>query len=243
MARFDNAGDIINRAALEIGLVPVSDPVGSTDEAFIQLTGLLTSAGQEMVELHPWQVLTSVFEFTTTDLDTGSYDLPDDYSYMIDQTGWDRSNDLPVAGPLSAQDWTYLEGRDLVSSTIYASFRELDGKMNLFPQPPPVGLRVTFEYMGRNWLREQGASDAFRDTVGSGDDIILFEPILMVKFLKLKFLSAKGFDATTAALEFDNIFQGRIGKNTGAPILSASNTGGYPYLNSYRNLPDTNYGR
>jgi len=243
MARYATANDIINRAAVEVGLSTVTDPVSSIDDAFVQLVTLLDSCGQELIELNQWQQFVKQYEIITQAGDTGEYDLPDDFAYMIDQTGWDRSNDLPVAGPLSAQDWTYLEGRDLVSSTIYASFRELDGKMNLFPQPPPVGLRVTFEYMGRNWLREQGAVDAFRDTVGSGDNIVLFEPILMVKFLKLKFLSAKGFDATTAALEFDNIFQGRIGKNTGAPILSASNTGGYPYLNSYRNLPDTHYGR
>ncbi|HUW15169.1 MAG TPA: hypothetical protein VM537_35960 [Anaerolineae bacterium] len=242
MARFDNAGDIINRAALEIGLVPVSDPVGSTDEAFIQLTGLLTSAGQEMVELHPWQVLTSVFEFTTTDLDTGSYDLPDDYSYMIDQTGWDRTNKVMISGPLSPQDWTYLKGRDLVNQTIYASFRLMDAKFDLFPQPPPVGLQVSFEYINRNWVRL--SDDSRADSIQNSSDTVLYEPILIIKFLKAKFLEAKGFDPSSARLEFENMMNSRTGKDTGAPILSAGRNGrGYPYLNSLYNTPDTGYGR
>ena len=37
MPRLITATDIINRAALEVGLSPVSDPVTNTDENFIQL--------------------------------------------------------------------------------------------------------------------------------------------------------------------------------------------------------------
>jgi len=90
MARQQTANDIINRAALEVGLTPVADPAGSVAEEFVQLKGLLTAAGQELVELHPWQFLTGLFEFTTEESDSGDYDLPDDFAYMIDQTGWDR---------------------------------------------------------------------------------------------------------------------------------------------------------
>lgn len=241
MARFSIASDIINRAALEIGLVPVDDPVGSPDEAFVQLTGLLTSAGQEMVELHPWQALVRTFELTTADTDTGTYELPDDYSYMIDQTGWDRTNRVAIAGPLSAQDWTYLKGRDLVSQTIYASFRLIDSKFDLFPQPPPIGLQISFEYINRNWVERSDGS--FADNIENGSDKVLYEPILIIKFLKAKFLEAKGFDPSSARMEFENMFNSRTGKDTGAPILSAGKNGrGYPYLNSFYNTPDTGYG-
>jgi len=31
----------------------------------------------------------------------GTYDLPADFNYMIDQTGWDRTNRVSIGGPLS----------------------------------------------------------------------------------------------------------------------------------------------
>ncbi len=243
MARYSNANEILNRTALEVGLVPIADPVASADESFIQLTGLLTSAGQEMVELHPWQILRGVYEFTTLDTDSGTYDLPEDFSYMIDQTGWDQTNRVAIGGPLSAQDWSYLIGRDLVSQSIYASFRLVDGLFDLFPQPPPANLKIRFEYISRNWVRETGQSEPNRDDIGSGTDLVMYEPILIIKFLKVKFLSAKGFDTTAAALDFETLFLSRTGKDEGSPILSASSSQrGFPYLSPIYNVGDSGFG-
>ncbi len=243
MARLSTANDIINRVAVEIGLSKVTDPLSSADEAFVQLSELLNAAGQELVELHQWQALVRVFELTTALGDTGSYNLPDDFSYMIDQTGWDKSNRVAIGGPLSAQDWSYLAGCDLISQSIYASFRLVDNKFDIYPQDPvPDGLNIRFEYMSRNWVQEQ-PSGLRKDLVTEGADIVLYEPILAIKFLKVKFLQAKGFDTTAAAQELENMFTSRTGKDTGASILSASNNSrGFPYLHPYYNTADTGYG-
>ncbi len=243
MARFDTANGIINRAAVECGLLKDASPVESSDESFIQLTELLNACGQELVELHEWQLLVGKHQIITSNADSGSYDLPDDFSYMIDQTGWEHSNTTPLGGPLSAQDWTYLLGRNLVSDTIYASFRLVDNKFDIFPQNPvPDGLDINFEYINRNWVEEAGAG-LRKDAVTIGSDVVLYDPIMTVKFLRLKFLSAKGFDTAAAAVEFQTMFDSRTGKDTGAPILSASNNSrGYPYLQPYRNTGDSNFG-
>jgi len=241
MARLATANDIITRAAAEVGLKKVTDPLSSTDDNFIQLAELLNGVGQELVELHPWQTLSMPFQLTTQLGDTGTYDLPDDYSYMVDQTGWERTNRVPIGGPLSAQDWAYLDGRNLVSQSIYASFRIDQNSFQLYPQPPPVGLDVNFEYISRNWIRTQ--ADVRHDLIQSGSDFVLYEPIVAIKFLKAKWLEAKGFDASSARLEFENMFNSRTGKDEGAPILSASSRGAaFPYISPYVNTPDTGYG-
>jgi hypothetical protein len=241
MARVSTANAIINRVAVEVGLLRDANPFGSSDESFIQLSELLNAAGQELVEMHPWQVLVQPFDVTTQDTDSGTYDLPDDFSYMIDQTGWDRTNNVQIGGPLSAQDWSYLKGRDLVSQSIYASFRLVDNKFDLFPQPPPTGLNVSFEYISRNWVAP--TENTRDDIVTNGNDTVLYEPIMAIKFLKLKFLSAKGFDIGPALAEFELIFNSRTGKDEGAAILNASNTGRtFPYLNGYYNVGDTGFG-
>jgi hypothetical protein len=242
VARFESANTIINRAALQVGLVPSTDPVASTDESYIQLVGLLNSVGQELVEMHPWQILEKNFSLTTQNGDSGDYDLPDDFSYMIDQTGWDRTNRVRIGGPLSPQDWSYLEGRDLVSQSIYASFRLVEAKFSIYPQPPPIGLEINFKYINRNWCQATGSMEP-QDVILQGSDIVLYEPVLAVKFLKAQFLEAKGFDSTSARAEFENMFLSRTGKDVGAEIINAGNRGaGIPFLNGFYSVPDTGYG-
>ena len=243
MPRLSTANDIINRAAVQCGLPKSNDPVGSTDETFVRLTELLNGAGQELVDLNPWQILQKPYQIVTTDLDTGNYDLPDDFGYMIDQTGWERSNAVPLGGPLSPQDWTYLKGLDLVSQTIYASFRLVDNKFAIYPQPPPVGLDINFEYISLYWTATQGDTTNRYDTIRSGSDLVLFDTNMTVRFLKCKFLESTGMDASSARMEFDLSFAGLIGKDVGSPVLNASNgSRGYPYLSPYRNTGDQGYG-
>lgn len=246
MARIESASTIINRAALEVGLTPDNDPVGSSDQNFLQLTGLLNAAGQELIELYPWQRFTKTYQFNTTDDATGSgeYTLPTDFCYMIDQTGWDRTNKLAVGGPLSAQDWTYLKGRDLAQSTIYVSFRQWEGAIRVFPDSPvPSDLDIAFEYVSRYWCSDGTETVPTADTVVQSGDLVYYEPILAVKYLKAKWLESKGFDPSTARLEFENMFNSRSGKDKGAPVLNASGANrGYPYLNPFHSTPDTGYG-
>jgi len=248
MARFDTAADIINQAASECGLTAVTDPFASADPAFIQLRNILTSAGQEMVGAHEWQKLIKEHEIvfgTTVPPDPAfpnRFDLPDDFAWIIDQTGWTPTNagmGLPLGGPLTPQDWTYLVATNLANSTIYVSIRQAQGQLWVLPDPPPDGTEVTFEYVNRNWV--ETAAGVFQDNVSASDDIVLFEPILIKKFLKLRYREAKGFDTSAALTQFANAFMQWTGKDVTAPVLSMARNRVFPYL-SWRNVPQTNFG-
>ena len=240
MARQETAGTIINRCAMEMGLNQSVDPYSTTDEAFVQLTALLNTAGQELVEYYEWQSLRKVKEFTTTALDTGIYDLPDDFSYMINQSQWDETNGVPAGGPVSAQYWAYLSGSKTSGNSIYASFRLTDNKLYLWPQPPPVGVDIRYEYIGRNWATNEEGTGL--DWTTASEDIVLLPPLMMRKFLKAKFLEAKGFPADGARLEFENVFNAIAGKDQAAPILNAGGGGGGIRLLSPDNVSDSGYG-
>jgi len=241
MARLSTAGDIINRVAVEVGLLKDPNPFASQDESFIQLSGLINAAGQELVELHDWQTLKKPFEVTTQAGDSGSYDLPADFDHMIDQTGWDRTNSVAIGGPLSSQDWSYLEGRDLVSQSIYASFRLAGDKFDIYPQPPPEGLLIKFEYISTDWVLQNPSTPS--DTVTDSSDVVLYKPLLIQKFLKCKWLEAKNLPSEAARMEFENMFESRAGKDVGASILSASHhSRGLPLLHPYYSTGDTGFG-
>jgi len=240
MARQETASTIINDTAIEVGLIPVSDPYSSQDAAFQQLVGLLNSAGRELVDMFSWEMLQNTFSLTTQIGDTGTYDLPDDFHHMINQTGWNETARVPVGGPLSPQQWAFAVGGDWGSTTLYVNFILNQNKLVLYPAPPPPDVVISFNYISRNWVTAPGGATADRATGPS--DTIMFPPILMVKFLKVKFLSAKGFDIAVASRDFDMTFDSATSQNRGAPILSANGRRGFPYLNGWTNIPFTGFG-
>jgi hypothetical protein len=247
MARYETAQQCIFQTALECGLTALGPSPGvnaysSTDQGIVQMVGLLNSCGREIVTMREWQRLIVAFTMTVQIGDTGFYNLPADYSRHVDQTDWNPSNRLPLGGPLTAQDYTYLLATNLASSTIYISFREKDGQFVILPQPPPVGQVITFEYNSRYWVAAAGLPLVLaKDAPTAPDDIILFDPLLIQKCLKIRFKEAKGFDTTAASQQFNNAVMSFSGQDKSAPVLSAARSRGFPYIDD-RNVPETNYG-
>jgi hypothetical protein len=174
--------------------------------------------------------------------ENGEYNLPEDCDRMIDQTGWDRTNRVPITGPLSPQQWQYLLGMELASDTIYATFRIMDGLFNILPQPPPIGLNIVYEYMSINWIQDATDPTEFLNVAEANDDIVLFKPEMVVQYLRFKFLSAKGFATKNASDAFAKAYESATGGNKGAPILNAGRRRGGIHLLDIYNRPDTGYG-
>lgn len=248
MARYDEAGDIINRAAAECGITPSPDPYASTDASFVSFVTLLTSAGQEMLALHEWNKLNQTYfiTFGTTPANppgSGKFDLPDDFGYFIDQTGWSETERLPLGGPMTAQDYAYLVNTNLANSTVFVTFRMNEGQLWILPDPPPAAQEINFQYVSRNWVQPAGTTlpSERTDAPAAFADVVLYEPILIIKFLKLRFLEAKGFDTTAAVGQFITMFNSWTGKDVSAPILRMARSRLFPYL-GLRNIPETGYG-
>lgn len=243
------AAEILNRVAAEVGIAPILAPLASTDPFFIQLRYLLNTAGEELMQAYPWELLNREHQITTAAGDDGAYDMPDDFGYILNQTEWDKTNNNPLGGPLSPQDWTYLQGRDLASNTLYASFRIAQGKFNIFPAPPDapnpsyVGLDLNFEYVTKDWVWNGSTVDPeYTDEVISASDVPLFNKTLITRALKVKYLESGGFDTTKAQGDYNQIFAFLIGTDKGAPILNAGrNRNGIPLLSNW-NTPDTGFG-
>ena len=228
---------------MEVGLSPSTDAWADQSQHFLQMRYLLQTAGEELTLAHAWEWQQQPHSILTGAADTGNYPLPDDFLQMIDQTGWERGANVPLFGPLSAQDWTYLLGRDLVSQTIYASFRIKEGQFSVFPQPPPEGLQINFEYQSKNWVSDGLPTPTLSDTVTSGSELVLFDRTLISRYLKLKWLESKGFDTSKPQDDFNQVFSSVTGKDKGAEILSAGHgRRGFPYLDGRYNVPDTGYG-
>lgn len=236
------ANAIMNRVAAEVGIAPVADPYASQDQIFTQLKYLLNTAGEELQQAYNWEFLVRKHQILTTELDTGSYPLPADFGRMINQTGWERSENVPLGGPLSAQDWTYLLGRDLASDTIYASFRIAEDEFKLFPNPAPVGLDINYEYITTHWASDGAPTPTYQSEILKGSDKPLFDKTLITRYVKLKYLQAAGFETQDAKTDFNQTFSFLTSSDKGSEIINqGSRHRGHIYISS-ANVGDTNFG-
>ena len=99
---FETAEQIRNDAAIELGLTTSdsSDPFASTDQNMVQLCRLITGVGRDLVKVRQWTHLQKSTTISTSNGDN-DYDLPDDFDRYINGSGWNRTTDLPLVGPLS----------------------------------------------------------------------------------------------------------------------------------------------
>lgn len=223
---------VVQQAMLEMGLPKPSEVVASGDSTVQQMLALFNSCGYEMVLGYPWEQLTKEWLLSTED-GVPDYDLPTDWSYFLDQTQWDRTNHWPLLGPKTAQEWQWLKG-GLLSSGPRLRYRLRGSKFQLFPTPsaqntPSNGSEGEFvpwtlamEYVANTWLQDASAGNTYYSDAHADSDILLLDPWIMVKFLKLKFWEAKGLDTTAYTKDFLNTWNFRLGKNKGAPILTLS---------------------
>lgn len=238
------AAEILNRVAAEVGIAPVQAPYASQDPFFVQLQYLLNTAGEELMQAYPWELLVRTHSITTQVGDSGEYDMPSNFGYILNQTEWDNTNNVPMGGPLSAQDWTYLKGRNLASNTLYASFRIAQGKFNVFPDAPTIARDLSFEFISTDWVYDPSTNPvSYKKGVDQASDTPLFDKTLITRAVKVKYLEAGGFDTTKAQADYNQIFAFLTGTEKGAPILNAGRgNAGIPYLSGY-NTPDTGFGR
>lgn len=221
--RYQTANELINKAAVECGLVAVADPFTSTDPSFLQLTQLLNSCGQEMITAYDWQQLRREEVEVITYGSTGIIALPDDYDRMLDQTSWNRTDLMAAGGPLNPQEWQQIQGSNITLQPQKVTFRLDQDSIKITPTPPAVGTNpyatLAYEYISRAWVL---SGVTYRDYVSAVGDTVLYDPLMMIKFLKMRFLGAKGFDTSDIAAQMDMAFKAATSKNTPGQVLSLS---------------------
>jgi len=139
--------------------VGVSRPTGlanSNDAGARQFASLLNKEGQSVVSEYRWHETLKDFEITLQD-GVASYQLPDDFLFISNNTIYDDNNNQPIFGGTSTFMWTALT-KGVVTSNPYRHFRitgAKDGKFHLFdtPSASDAGSIVSFQYYSKNWLR------------------------------------------------------------------------------------------
>jgi hypothetical protein len=237
---FETVATIISDTAIELGLVTaaIADPFASTDANILRLNALLKARGRELAKAFGWSHLQKECTFLTAN-GQAAYDLPDDFLSMADQSQWNRSSTLPLAGPASQQIWQQLKGQS-ISVSINTIFRPVNGQVMLYPTPSAIET-VAFEYLSRWWVRPFGQDLPTTDTPSAATDTVCFEPLLMVRALKVAWKEATGFDATAARNDYESTLQRCMADDSTGGVLELSPRRTFRLINAM-NAPDTGYG-
>ena len=222
----------IQQAMVEMGLPRPNEAVASQDAIVQQMVALLNRTGNDFVLGFPWEQLIKEHIITTVE-GVSRYDMPADWSYFIDQTQWDRTNHWPLLGPKTAQEWQWLKG-GLLSSGPRLRYRVVSGAFEIWPVPSatntPIGdsnvtgvfapWTLAMEYVSDRWLKSADQANTYFAECTNDTDILLFDPWVVTAYLKLKYWEAKGLDTTAYTKDFLTVWESKLGKNKGAPVLT-----------------------
>jgi len=229
---------IIQQVQNELGLPPAVSIQTNPKMLDTQLLALLNAACSELRGYYPWEQLNIEWVWTTTN-NIGSYPLPADFAYFIDQSQWDRSNHWPLLGPKTSQEWQWIKG-GLISQGPRLRYRLQRGMFEVWPVPGSPGTpspwTLAMEYISKNWVMN-ASQQPYSDFVTLDVDVPMFDEWLLTKFLKLKFWETKGFDTNAFRDDFLNMFLGITGQNMGAPVLTLSPRPASIYIGP-NNIPD-----
>lgn len=241
---YDTATNIVNTVSDELGITGNAfqtgqDPTVSLQQPVLKLIALFKSTGQLLLGMHEWQDKEIVYNLTTVMGDTGVYPLPADFDALTDQTGWQKSYFWPLRGPYSAQMWQRVV--NYPTTGIYVAFRIQNGQLWIWPQPPPIGIGITFVYKTRGWVTDVGTG-MLKDHINTGGDTVNFDHLLFERYLKLRYLESIGHDTTAASREFNATFDMKAAASDGAaPELELARDARFPFITGF-NSPDTGFG-
>ena len=236
---WSTVASVISDAAIELGLTPVdiADPFASPDSNILQLLRLLKSGCKDIVTRRPWKHLIKEFTFNLAD-GVQAYPLPSDYRSLIDDSAWDRSTRFPLGGPLSSEDWQFLQAVPVASAISYR-YRIWQGQLFLSQTPSGVTDLVAFEYNSSSFVEPAGQTLPTSDMPAAATDIVCFSARLVVARLKRDFRRNKKQDSQSEEEDYrDALYDAENEDAQGRTIYLGGRRGRTPRRIDRWNLPD-----
>lgn len=196
--------ELIKKQSIRTGLGTINTVTGSTDNRIIQLMHLLEEEGTDLAQRHTWQGLTQEATLTTTATESqGSLSsLAPGYRFIKNGTFWDRTDQLPIIGPVSDKDWQSLKARTNTGPRYQYRIR---GDELLSNPAPAAGHTWAFEFQSNNWILDVDGVTRKSEFTSDTDTFLLPDNILLLG-LRWRWLAEKGFNYS----EVFNMYEAQI---------------------------------
>lgn len=213
---------VIRHVCHRTGITAPTDVMGSTDDQVAQLRALLEEEGNDLaVRQGKWECLIREASWTTTATESQGLmtTLCPGYRYMSNRTIWDRTDRIPVAGPLDDAEWQATQA--LVPAGPRYTFRIRQGELLVNPVPV-AGHNWVFEYVSKNWIVDAGGT-MFKQYFTKNDDEVCLPEELVLMGLRWRWKKEKGFDYAEDFRTYEMQVKDAMGRDKGARTLYADN--------------------
>lgn len=215
---------VIQNFCRRTGIPRPATVVGNTDTQALQAMALLEEEGNDLSARGPWQGIT--FEATHTTLaaeDQGAIATiaSNGFRYIKNNTIWDRTDRLPVLGPLNGQDWQSLKAFTVTGPRY--QFRIRGGKLLVNPSPT-AGHTWAFEYASQNWILGADGT-TYKQYFTLDTDTILLPETLVLMGLRWRWKKEKGLDYAEDFQTYEAQVKDALGRDGGKKTLYMDGTG------------------
>lgn len=214
---------IVQGACGQLNLVQPSAVVSATDLQTLQLLALAKASGKEVARRFDWQILMKEGTFSTLAAETQVASVTTtfaDFARIGNNTMWNRTQNRPVRGPLTDQQWQRRKAATAQVGVEY--YFRIRGGALLFTPVPPASDSIYFEYISSKWCQ---SSLAVAQTTWAADtDTALIDEELLRLDLVWRWLRAKGLDYAEEFRTFELAANDLFGPDGGKDVVDM--TGG-----------------
>lgn len=201
--------------------IPVPQTVmgGTTDSQVLQMLRLLEEEGNDLASRAPWQAIT--LEFTHTSVaseDQGAIDslMSNGFRYIKNETFWDRTNRLPIIGPLSEQQWQKMKAYATTGPRFH--YRIRGGRLLINPTPT-AGYIFAGEYVSKHWILGADTT-TYKQYFTLDTDTVLLPEELLIAGLRWRWKKEKGLEYAEDFRTYELQVKDALGRDGGKPTLS-----------------------
>lgn len=215
---------IAQQFARRTGLPQPSTVLGSSDAQVLQIAALIEEEGNDLASRGAWEGITFEALHTTLALeDQGTIEsIAPGYKYVKNQTIWDRTDSLPVIGPVDGPEWQAMKG--LTNTGPRYMYRIRGGKLLSNPAPA-AGNTWAFEYVSKYWILGADGT-TYKQYFTLDTDTLLLPEELILMGLRWRWLREKGLDYAELFRTYEMQVKDALGRDGGKAVLNM-NSGGW----------------
>jgi len=231
----------VQQACAQLGLPIPSGVYDSQDDTAKLMGASANLAGILLTDNFLWQDLQDTLVINGDGFAT-EFPLPEDFSSIVDNTGWSNAIRRPVI-VLNPQQWAAISSWLSQSFYINPACRIFQNKLQ-FMSPPPANANIKFQYRKCNWVIDGMDAAVSKSILTKNSDIPRFDWLMMTLAIKVKWLEQKRMDTSAAQSDLNDRYLQLTQRDEVAATLSLSGPqpGSFRYLDNYYNTPDTNVG-
>lgn len=220
------------------GLPVPTSVMGTSDPQIRQVRALLEEEGNDLAARGSWQGITLEASHTTLaaeDQGAISSIASNGFRYIKNETIWDRTDQLPVLGPMDGPEWQALKA--VLTTGPRYRYRIRGGKLLVNPTPA-AGHSWKFEYVSQNWILGADGT-TYKQLFTLDTDTILLPETLVLMGLRWRYKKEKGFDYAEDFRTYEMQVKDALGRDGGKRVLNMEGSGERPRPGIF--VPDGNW--